>query len=98
MVRGQYLPPGADRLDPRASPLRAADLSGQPPTIIVTAGFDPLRDEGHAYAERLGEAKVEVVDAEYPGQIHAFVSLTRAIPQGLMATDEVGDFLRQRLS
>ena len=93
----QYLPAGADRLDPRASPLRAADLSGQPSTLVITGGFDPLRDEGHAYAERLRAAKVDVVDHEYPGQIHAFVSLTKAIPQGLACTEEIGDYLREML-
>jgi acetyl esterase/lipase len=93
----QYIPDAADRLDPRAAPLRAADLSGQPPTLVITAGFDPLRDEGHAYAERLRAAKVEVIDHEYPGQIHAFVSLTKAIPQGLAATMEIAEYLRTRL-
>jgi acetyl esterase len=93
----QYFPAGADRRDPRAAPLRAADLSVQPPTLVITAGFDPLRDEGHAYAERLRAAKVDVVDHEYPGQIHAFVSLTKAIPQGLAATHEIADYLRERL-
>jgi len=93
----QYLPAGIDRLDPRASPLRARDFSGQPPTLLITAGFDPLRDEGHAYADRLAAAKVDVVDREYPGQIHAFVSLTKAIPQGLAATWEIADHLRQTL-
>jgi len=93
----QYLPPSVDRRDPRASPLRAADLSGQPPTLVITAGFDPLRDEGHAYAERLRAAKVDAVDHEYPGQIHAFVSLTKAIPQGLAATYEIADYLREKL-
>ena len=93
----QYLPAGADRLDPRAAPLRAADLSGQPPTLVITAGFDPLRDEGHAYAERLRAAKVAVVDHEFPGQIHAFVSLTKAIPQGLAATREIAEYLRKKL-
>ena len=93
----QYLPAGADRLDPRASPLRAADLSGQPPALVITGGFDPLRDEGHAYAERLRAAKVDVVDHEYPGQIHAFVSLTKAIPQGLACTAEIGDYLGEML-
>ena len=48
-----YLPPDADAADPRVSPLRAVDLSGSPPTLLHTAEFDPLRDEGHAYAERL---------------------------------------------
>jgi acetyl esterase/lipase len=93
----QYIPAAADRLDPRAAPLRAADLSGQPSTLVITAGFDPLRDEGHAYAERLRAAKVDVVDHEYPGQIHAFVSLTKAIPQGLTATLEITDYLRTKL-
>jgi acetyl esterase len=93
----QYIPAAADRLDPRAAPLRATDLSGQPSTLVITAGFDPLRDEGHVYAERLRAAKVDVVDHEYPGQIHAFVSLTKAIPQGLTATLEIADYLRTRL-
>jgi acetyl esterase len=93
----QYLRGDADRSDLRASPLRAPDLAGQPPTLVVTAGFDPLRDEGLAYAERLRAAGVDVVYREYPGQIHAFVSLTKAIPQGLACTLEIGDYLRQRL-
>src|SRR5262249_42884992 len=93
----QYLRDDADRRDLRAAPILASDLTGQPPTMIVTAGFDPLRDEGHAYAERLRAAGVDVVYREYPGQIHAFVSLTKAIPQGLACTWEIGDYLRQRL-
>ena len=93
----QYLPNHADRLDPKASPMRAKDLTGQPPTMVVTAGFDPLRDEGLAYAERLRAAGVDVVYREYPGQIHAFVSLTKAIPQGLACTMEIADYLRSRL-
>ena len=93
----QYLRSEADKADLRASPLRAPSLAGQPPAMIVTAGFDPLRDEGQAYAERLRGAGVDVVYREYPGQIHAFVSLTKAIPQGLACTLEVADYLRQRL-
>ena len=94
----QYLPPGVDRLQPRASPLRAPDLAGQPPTLIVTAGFDPLRDEGRAYADSLRAADVEAVYREYTGQIHAFVSLTKAIPQGLACTGEVAGFLGRCLA
>jgi acetyl esterase len=94
----QYLRGEADKMDVRASPLRAPSLAGQPPTLIVTAGFDPLRDEGQAYGERLREAGVDVVQREYPGQIHAFVSLTRAIPQGMACTLEVAAYLRQRLA
>ena len=93
----QYLGGEPDKGDVRASPLRAPKLAGQPPTLIVTAGFDPLRDEGRAYADKLREAGVDVVYREYPGQIHAFVSLTKAIPQGLTCTLEIAEYLRQRL-
>jgi acetyl esterase len=93
----QYLRDEADKSDVRASPLRARSVAGQPPTMIVTAGFDPLRDEGEAYAEKLGQAGVDVVYREYPGEIHAFVSLTKAIPQGLAATLDVAAYLRERL-
>jgi acetyl esterase len=93
----QYLRSDADKTDLRTSPLRARDLSRQPPALVITAGFDPLRDEGRAYADRLREAGVDVVYHEYPGQIHAFVSLTRAIPQGLEATQEVAEYLRRKL-
>src|SRR5262249_12309690 len=93
----QYLRGDSDRYDLRASPFLAANLSGQPPALVITAGFDPLRDEGLAYAERLRAAGVDTVYREYPGQIHAFVSLTKAIPQGLRCTLEIGDYLQQRL-
>ena len=94
----QYLRSEADKSDLRASPLRAASLAGQPPALIVTAGFDPRRDEGRAYGDRLREAGVDVVDREYAGQIHAFVSLTKAIPQGMACTLEIAEYLRQRLA
>ena len=93
-----YLRTEADKTDLRAAPLRAPSLAGQPPTLIVTAGFDPLRDEGRAYAERLRAAGVDVTYREYPGQIHAFVSLTKAIPQGLACTLEIAEYLRRRLN
>ena len=93
----QYLRNDADKTDLRASPLRASSLNGQPPALIVTAGFDPLRDEGRAYGDRLRAAGVDVVYREYPGQIHAFVSLTKAIPQGMAATLEIADYVRRKL-
>ena len=93
----QYLKSDADKSDLRASPLRTPSLEGQPPAMIVTAGFDPLRDEGRAYGDRLREAGVDVVYREYPGQIHAFVSLTKAIPQGMACTLEIAQYLRQHL-
>jgi acetyl esterase len=83
--------------DVRASPLRADDLSGQPPAMIVTAGFDPLLDDGCRYAERLEAAGTPVTYREFSGQIHAFISLTRVIPQGNECLREVANWLRARL-
>ena len=97
-TRHYFAGPDADQSDLRASPALAEDLSGLAPAILVTAGFDPLRDEGRAYGDRLSEAGVEVVYREYPGQIHAFVSLTKAIPQGMACTLEIADYLRRRLT
>ena len=76
----------------------ARELTGQPPTLVITAGFDPLRDEARIYADRLRAAGVDVAYREYPGQIHAFVSLTKAIPQGMACTLAIGDYLREHLA
>ena len=74
----------------------AVDLHGHPPTLVVTAGFDPLRDEGRQYAERLTEAGCDVVYHEYPGQVHIFFSVTQALPAGLACQREVADYARAR--
>ncbi len=65
-----------DKSDPRISPLRHPDLSGLAPAYIVTAGFDPLRDEGEAYAMALRDANVPVVLRRESGQVHGFVNMT----------------------
>jgi acetyl esterase len=70
----RYLDDEVDGANPYASPLRAPDLSGLPSATVVTAGYDPLRDEGAAYADRLREAGVTVTHAEYPGMVHVFAS------------------------
>jgi acetyl esterase len=77
-----------------ASPLLARDLSGLPPATVVTAGFDPLRDEGIEYAERLEEAGVPVEHHHYDGMIHGFVSMTGMVSQADDALDVLADDLR----
>ncbi|HSR93349.1 MAG TPA: alpha/beta hydrolase fold domain-containing protein, partial [Solirubrobacterales bacterium] len=72
----QYLPRAADREDARVALLRADDLSGLPPAYIATAGFDPLRDEGVAYAEALRKAGVAVALHHHPELIHGFANMT----------------------
>jgi acetyl esterase len=70
----------ADRTDPRASPMRAPDLSGLPRALVMTAEYDPLRDEGEAFARRLQEAGVTAEVQRYDGLIHGFFSMGRMIP------------------
>jgi acetyl esterase len=74
-----YLADPGDAENPLASPLRAPDLSGLPPAFIATAEFDPLRDDGEAYAERLREAGVDVIVKRYDGMIHGFYWMLGAI-------------------
>jgi acetyl esterase len=70
---GHYLPVEKDKLDWRASPLLAKSLAGVAPAYVITAGFDPLVDEGRAYAERLAKEGVEVAYLDYPDMIHGFL-------------------------
>ncbi|WP_185981878.1 alpha/beta hydrolase [Skermania sp. ID1734] len=86
----------ADPTDWRASPLLAADVSGLPSAYIITAEFDPLRDEGEAYGERLRDAGVDVEIHRYDGQIHAFAAnLAGVMDQGRAALEAVGAHLRK---
>ena len=83
--------------DPRVSPLLAADLSGLPPALIITAGCDLLKDEGKAYADRLAAAGVPVEYRCLEGTIHACLSFAGAIPTGLEALAFVAERLRAAL-
>ncbi len=89
-----YLNDPAERDDPRASPLRAKDFSNLPPALIATAGYDPLHDEGAAYAARLREGGVEVDYVDFESQIHGFVSMAGAIDSGRAFLDRAALALR----
>jgi acetyl esterase/lipase len=89
---------GADGLHPDASPLRAEDLAGSPPAFVLTAGFDPLRDEGEAYAEALREAGVEVECHRYEGAIHGFWRWLAVTQLSRRAVEQVAGALRARLA
>ena len=89
---------GADGMHPDASPLRAQDLTGSPPAIVLTAGCDPLRDEGEAYADALREAGVEVECHRYEGAIHGFWRWLAATQLSRRAVEQVAGALRARLA
>ncbi|HEY2011178.1 MAG TPA: alpha/beta hydrolase [Rhizomicrobium sp.] len=76
-----YLPPGSDRNSPKVSPLRAKDFSGLPPAFVMLGGYDPLHDEGLAYAEKLKAAGVKVTIADYPDMVHCFIYLQTVLPE-----------------
>lgn len=94
--RGHYLRSEADKQDWRASPMRAAHHENLPPTLIITAGFDPLRDEAEDYARMLVASGVPVTVKRFPGQIHGFITMGRIIPEATDAINEIADAMAAR--
>ncbi len=88
----------AERADPRISPLHAGSLAGLAPAMVVTAGFDPLRDEGEAYALRLRSEGVSVLLRRHPGYVHGFTHIMVGGPGPREALAEMGGVLRAALA
>jgi acetyl esterase/lipase len=92
---GHYLGPGDNPADPRLSPIKAESLAGLAPAVIATAGFDPLVDQGEAYARRLKAAGVPVIYRCYDNLAHGFCAFTGAVPAADVACREVAGLARE---
>lgn len=91
-----YVPPDVENaVDPRLAPLRATSLSGLCPAIVITAGFDPLRDEGEAYARALEAAGVRTTFRRFDGFIHGFLNMSNVSPAALAAVVQIGSELEK---
>jgi acetyl esterase/lipase len=94
---GHYIGPGDDPADPRLSPINTKDLAGLAPAVVVTAGFDPLIDQGLAYARNLKAAGAPVVYRCYDGLAHGFTAMTGAVPAADVACREIAGLVREGL-
>jgi acetyl esterase len=94
----QYVPDLDQRREPYAAPLRAGSLAGLPPALVQTAEFDPLRDEGEAYAAALEQAGVAVTLTRYDGLIHGFFGMQDAVAAARPALEQAVAALRRHLA
>jgi acetyl esterase len=90
-----YLNSAADIEHWKASPARAQTLAGLPPAYVLTAGADPLRDEGAEYAARLKAAGMAVTYRHFPGQFHGFFTMGKLLQQANVALTEIADWLKK---
>lgn len=92
---GHYMGPEVDPTNVRLSPIKSPSLKGLAPAIVITAGFDPLVDQGECYAKRLKDAKVPVIYRCYDSLVHGFTAFTGAVPAADVACREIAGFVRQ---
>lgn len=90
-----YFSDGEQKSHPWADPLNAQSLEGLPPAVVATAGYDPLRDEGDAYAKRLRDAGVQVLHLTYPHLAHSFSMLGGVLPSASLALFDIADNLKR---